>query len=121
MGKTRGWLYKVARMLGDIEAISKGRVGRRAGRRMAGKMTGKALRSGCFIATACYGTTMADEVLMLSRFRDQYLEKYPFTRVLIRIYYMISPGMARFIKKYGFLKALTRLILTPLIRFIKLF
>lgn len=42
--KIRGWLYKVARILGDANTIQKGKVGRRIGRRAAGKASGKFLR-----------------------------------------------------------------------------
>jgi hypothetical protein len=41
---TRSVLYFLARLLGDINAIQKGRVGRRVGRRVAGKVTGRAMR-----------------------------------------------------------------------------
>lgn len=41
---TRGWLYKVARLLGDVNAVKKGKVGRRIGRRAAGRATGKLFR-----------------------------------------------------------------------------
>ncbi|MEW6624172.1 MAG: hypothetical protein AB1420_13755 [Bacillota bacterium] len=47
INKTRGILYKVARVLGDISAISSGspkKMAKRVGRRTAGKATGKALR-----------------------------------------------------------------------------
>jgi hypothetical protein len=39
----RGWLYFIAKLMGDINAVQKGRVGRRIGRRIAGKATGRAL------------------------------------------------------------------------------
>jgi hypothetical protein len=39
----RGWLYKIARTMGDVHAVQKGRVGRRIGRRIAGRATGRAL------------------------------------------------------------------------------
>ena len=44
--KTRGFLYGLARLLGDVNAASKGSKGmtKRIGRRAAGKATGKALR-----------------------------------------------------------------------------
>ncbi len=41
---TRGLLYKLARLLGDINAVQKGKVGRRIGRRTAGRATGRTLR-----------------------------------------------------------------------------
>jgi hypothetical protein len=40
---TRGFLYSLARFLGDVQAARKGRVGRRVGRRIAGKATGRTL------------------------------------------------------------------------------
>jgi len=46
-GKSRGFLYKLARLLGDFSAISSGspkKMAKRAGRRIAGKVAGKAIR-----------------------------------------------------------------------------
>ena len=40
----RSCLYAFARLLGDINAVSKNRVPRRIGRRIAGKLTGRALQ-----------------------------------------------------------------------------
>lgn len=39
----RNLLYKLARLMGDVNAVKKGRVGRRVGRRMVGKATGRGL------------------------------------------------------------------------------
>ena len=39
----RSSLYKVARIMGDINAVQKGKVGKRIVRRAAGKVTGRAL------------------------------------------------------------------------------
>lgn len=41
----RGFLYWLARLLGDINAVQKGKIGRRIGRRIAGKATGRIMRS----------------------------------------------------------------------------
>lgn len=43
MNKTRGILYLIARLLGDANAVQKGKVGRRVARRAAGKATGRGL------------------------------------------------------------------------------
>ena len=43
ISKTRGFLYWLARLLGDINAVRRGREGRRIARRAAGKATGRAL------------------------------------------------------------------------------
>ncbi|MFA8438809.1 hypothetical protein [Pueribacillus sp. YX66] len=42
--KTRGFLYTLSKILGDVNAIKKGTVGKRVARRVTGKTTGKALR-----------------------------------------------------------------------------
>lgn len=39
----RGWLYFIARILGDLRAIERGTVGRRIARRLAGKAAGLVL------------------------------------------------------------------------------
>lgn len=39
----RSTLYLIARLLGDVNAVKKGRITRRVGRRVAGKATGRAL------------------------------------------------------------------------------
>lgn len=44
INKTRGFLYwLLARLLGDVNAVKKGTVGRRIERRATGRATGKAL------------------------------------------------------------------------------
>jgi len=40
----RSILYAIARLLGDIGAVKKGRIGRRIGRRVTGRAAGKAMR-----------------------------------------------------------------------------
>ncbi len=47
VGKTRGFLYQLAKFLGDWQALSSGsskKVAKRAARRTAGRATGKAFR-----------------------------------------------------------------------------
>jgi len=44
INKTRGFLYWLSRMLGDVNAVKKGKVGKRVTRRVAGKVTGRGLR-----------------------------------------------------------------------------
>lgn len=43
VAKTRGFLYRLARLLGDYQAVKRGRVGKRVARRVTGRMTGRAL------------------------------------------------------------------------------
>lgn len=42
LGKFRSWLYRIARLLGDVQAVRKGRVGQCIARRAAGRLTGAA-------------------------------------------------------------------------------
>jgi hypothetical protein len=39
----RSSLYKLARLMGDVNAVQKGKVGRRVARRTIGKVTGRSL------------------------------------------------------------------------------
>ena len=41
----RGFLYKLARLLGDFNAVSKGKTGQRIKRRAAGRAAGKGLKN----------------------------------------------------------------------------
>ncbi|MBU0478728.1 hypothetical protein KKC91_09200 [bacterium] len=72
-------------------------------------------KSGCFIATACYGTPMAYEVRVLSRFRDECLLTNPVGKIFVNTYYKISPPIADFIRQHPLLKNTTRKFLKPLI------
>jgi hypothetical protein len=76
---------------------------------------------GCFIATAAYGTPMAREVAILSRFRDEHLMKTRAGRASVRLYYKFSPPIADFIRQSEFFKAVVRLELRPLIWFVEHF
>ena len=44
MAGCRGFLYTLAKLMGDYNAVKKGKVGQRVRRRAAGKVTGKAMR-----------------------------------------------------------------------------
>lgn len=43
INKFRGLLYTIAKLLGDVQAVRKRRVGQRVRRRIAGKITGRFL------------------------------------------------------------------------------
>lgn len=44
INKIRSFLYFIARILGDINAVQKGKMGQRIGRRVSGKILGRLLR-----------------------------------------------------------------------------
>lgn len=43
LGQIRSILYLVAKLLGDAQAVRRGRIGKRIARRAAGKLTGRLL------------------------------------------------------------------------------
>jgi uncharacterized repeat protein (TIGR02543 family) len=73
----------------------------------------------CFIATACYGTPMAEEVKTLCAFRDQYLLTNPIGRALVKLYYRHSPKVADFIRNKETLKAVVRECLKLFIKIVR--
>jgi hypothetical protein len=68
---------------------------------------------GCFIATAAYGTSMAEEIQILREFRDKYLLTNPVGQTLVDIYYRSSPPVAEFITEHPSLKPIVRAGLVP--------
>lgn len=77
-------------------------------------------KSGCFIATAALGTPLAAEVLILSKFRDEYLSRSLWGRKLISFYYHVSPSLASLITGKKPLCWLVRAsIIHPIVKLIK--
>ncbi|MCK5182272.1 MAG: hypothetical protein KAQ73_07005, partial [Dehalococcoidia bacterium] len=68
---------------------------------------------GCFIATAAYGTPMAEEIGILRKFRDEYLLTNPIGATLVEFYYRVSPPIAQFIAEHPSLKPIVRAGLLP--------
>jgi len=69
--------------------------------------------TGCFIATAAYGTPMAEEIQILRDFRDQYLVTNPVGEALVEFYYRVSPPIAEFITEHPSLRPMVRAGLMP--------
>ena len=68
---------------------------------------------GCFIATAAYGTPLAEDIEILREFRDEYLLTNPLGQALVDFYYRVSPPMAEFITEHPSLKPIVRAGLVP--------
>ena len=73
--------------------------------------------SGCYVATAIYGSYDCPEVWVLRRFRDNTLDNYLIGRWFIQTYYAISPTLVRWFGNTSVFK----IALTPILnRFVTL-
>lgn len=73
-------------------------------------------QSGCYIATAVYGSYDCPEVWTLRRFRDNVLDESWYGRLFIRAYYAISPTLVKWFGRFGWFK---KLFYSPLTKWVK--
>ncbi len=78
------------------------------------------LRSRCFIATSAFNYE-SPTVLILCRFRDEFLLNFSLGRILINLYYFFAPACARGLDRLSLFKPLIRVILSGLGHLISLF
>lgn len=71
--------------------------------------------SGCFIATAAYGSYLHPQVQTLRDFRDHSLLSNAPGRLFVALYYRMSPPLADFISRHELLRSMTRAALLPVI------
>ena len=71
--------------------------------------------SGCFIATAAFGSPMERHVQILRDFRDRVLLNSAAGKTFVQFYYRTSPPVADAIAQSEGLKLITRVILMPVI------
>jgi hypothetical protein len=69
----------------------------------------------CFVATAAYGSTMANDVEMLRRFRDVFLERTVLGELAVEAYYTFGPAVAGVVGESELLRATARAVLDPIV------
>ena len=75
--------------------------------------------SACFIATAAFGSPIADEVIVLRNWRDQILMRTFIGQNFVKVYYKLSPPLADYIEKSILMKKFTIFVLYPFIKSLK--
>jgi hypothetical protein len=73
----------------------------------------------CFVATAAYGSVMANDVQMLRRTRDVLLRTTVIGELAVEAYYTFGPAPAAMIGESDLLRATARAALTPLIAWVR--
>jgi hypothetical protein len=69
----------------------------------------------CFIATAAYGSQLAEQVRALRRVRDRYLMSHALGRSFVDLYYRHGPRLAALLHASEPLRAFARQLLSPLV------
>jgi hypothetical protein len=75
----------------------------------------------CFIATAAYGSILANDVEMLRRFRDVALRSNALGELAVETYYTFGPSLAGVVGESDVLRATARAALRPIIERVKRF
>jgi hypothetical protein len=70
----------------------------------------------CFVATAAYGSPLADQVSVLRALRDRHLANHALGRAFIRLYYALGPSLAAPVRDHAWLASVVRAMLTPVVK-----
>jgi hypothetical protein len=73
----------------------------------------------CFIATAAYGSLLANDVEMLRHVRDSYLRSNVLGELLVEAYYTFGPALAGLIGESEDLRGVARGVLDPIVDFVR--
>jgi len=73
----------------------------------------------CFVATAAYGSVMANDVVMLRRFRDGLLARTVLGELAIESYYTFGPAVAGAIAESELLRHTAREMLAPIVAWVR--
>ena len=75
----------------------------------------------CFVATAAYGSPMANDVDMLRRFRDMMLTRTAIGELAVETYYTFGPALAGVVGESELLRASARAALAPVVERVRAF
>ena len=73
----------------------------------------------CFVATAAYGSVLANDVEMLRRFRDALLKRSVLGELAVETYYTFGPPVAGVVGESDLLRSTARDVLNPLVNRIR--
>ncbi len=73
----------------------------------------------CFVATAAYGSAMANDVEMLRHVRDTLLAKTIVGELAIETYYTFGPALAGVVGESDLLRAIARDVLAPVVAWVR--
>lgn len=68
-------------------------------------------KTGCYLATAFYGDQNAPQVAALRHYRDEVLLKTIADRVIVKLYYRVSPAIAAWLTSKEIFNATVRMVL----------
>jgi len=71
--------------------------------------------TGCFIATHVYGSYNSKEVIQFRHFRDSYLNTFYFGRLLIDIYYKVSPSLVKSLGRFDIFNKVSKYLLNHIL------
>jgi hypothetical protein len=69
----------------------------------------------CFVATAAYGSLLANDVEMLRRFRDSLLKRSVLGELVVETYYTFGPPVAGVVGESDLLRSTARDLLAPIV------
>jgi hypothetical protein len=69
----------------------------------------------CFVASAAYGSPLAEQVSVLRRLRDRHLMTNALGRAFVRAYYERGAGAARMLREHDSVRGVVRALLAPLV------
>ena len=73
----------------------------------------------CFVATAAYGSSLANDVTMLRQFRDAMLANTVLGQLAVETYYTFGPVVSGVVGESDLLRATARAALAPVVQVVR--